>query len=233
MTKHHWSIDIKNEAIQLRKQGYSYSQITKSLGVVKSTLNSWLRNLPKPKEYQFITGENWLKKIRPLALAANKRKNDEIAQIMINKINSEVKQIKVDGNLEKAVLTMLYWAEGSKVNSSVLIFANIDPKLVLLFITLLRRCYQIDETKFRVRLHLHSYHKELIIKRFWSNLLKIPESQFGKTYRKKRSKEKTFRRNFGGICFLKYNSTYLQREITRFAVKLGEKISGEINVPVA
>ncbi len=232
MTKHRWSIQVKSEAIRLRKGGYSYTKITKSLGVVKSTLNTWLRDVPKPKEYQYITGENWLKKIRPLALVANKRKKEEINQKMIDKITDEVSNINISSDLQKSILGMLYWAEGSKTKTSVIIFANTDPKLVLLFITLLRRCYIVDEQKFRVRLHLHSYHKESSVMQFWSGLLNIPKSQFGKTYRKKRSKEKTFRRNFGGICFLKYNSTYLQREITQFAVKLGDKIAGN-NAPVA
>ena len=102
-----------------------------------------------------------------------------------------------------------------------------------LFITLLRECYKIDESKFRVRLHLHFYHREKDVKIFWSQLLKIPESQFTKTYRKYRSQEKTFRRNFGGICFLKYNSDDLRERIVQFALALGEKITGQIDVPVA
>ena len=59
-------------------------------------------------------------------------------------------------------------------------------------------------------MHLYYYHREKEIKTFWSKLLNIPENQFEKTYRKYRSKEKTFRRNFGGICFIKYYDVYLK-----------------------
>ncbi len=127
---------------------------------------------------------------------------------------------------------MLYWAEGTKVRGT-LQFANTDPRLILLFVSLLRLCYKLDESKFRIRLHLHYYHKAREVKNFWSKLLNISTTQFEKTYRKSRSKEKTFRRNFGGICFIKYHSVYLKEKIIQYAYVLGEKIVGTVNVPVA
>ena len=35
----------KNLAIKLRKQGYSYNQINDKLGISKSTLSYWLRDI--------------------------------------------------------------------------------------------------------------------------------------------------------------------------------------------
>lgn len=232
MKRRRWPNETKEKARSLRRDGRSYTEITREIGVVKSTLNQWLRDLPKPLEYQYITGNDWLKKIRPLALAANKKKKADIFDDMILKIKEEVSLVKINKDLDKTILSMLYWAEGSKGNQAVLSLANTDPKLVLLFITLLRRSFPVNEEKFRVRLYLHSYHQESQVKVFWSKLLGIPISQFGKTYRKLRSKERTFRRNFGGICFLKYNSVYLQREIIQYAFALGEKITGKVSIPV-
>ena len=40
-----WRID-KNKAIKMRESGMSYSQIKAELGVSKSTLSLWLRDLP-------------------------------------------------------------------------------------------------------------------------------------------------------------------------------------------
>ena len=102
-----------------------------------------------------------------------------------------------------------------------------------LFIKLLRNNYKVDESKLRVRLHLHDYHDENLVRKFWSGLLSIPETQFGKIYRKQRSKEKTFRKNFGGICFLRYNSVHLKDEIITYAYTLGERVTGKVHVPVA
>ncbi|MEK7165241.1 MAG: hypothetical protein AAB874_00340, partial [Patescibacteria group bacterium] len=136
----------------------------------------------------------------------------------------------VTTELCKSVLCALYWAEGSK-NRGMLNFANTDPKLLKLFITLLRQCYKLDEQKFRIRLHLHWYHKEKELKIFWSKLLNIPVSQFNKTYRKKRSKERVFRKNIGGICFLRYNSDNLREQVMHYSQAFGEKITGKVLFP--
>ena len=71
------------------------------------------------------------------------------------------------------------------------------------------------------------------VKKYWSELLNIPEIQFHKTYRKKRSKERVFRKNIGGICFLYYNSDYLREQVVHYAYTFGEKITGKIEALVA
>lgn len=40
----------KQKAINLRKKGYSYSQIKEELGTSKSTLSAWLCDMPLSKE---------------------------------------------------------------------------------------------------------------------------------------------------------------------------------------
>jgi len=120
---------------------------------------------------------------------------------------------------------MLYWAEGAKHEKvSGLIFVNTDPKLLELFISLLRNCYELDEKKFRVRLHLHYYHPIKETRQFWSKLLEIPESQFTKTLIKRRSLKKRFRKNFHGICILSYLSSSIRKEI----LALGYAIHNQI-----
>ena len=121
------------------------------------------------------------------------------------------------------MLALLYWAEGSK-GRSIVCFANTDPKLIKLFVTLLRSSFELDESKFRVRVHIHHYHDEEKVKKYWSDLTNIPLSLFNKTYHKQRSKEKTFRTNIGGICFIKYNSVYLQERIMQYAYKVADKL---------
>ncbi len=227
-----WNKDIKEKAKLLRKQGYSYGRLTRELHVAKSTLHQWIRGIKRPAKFSKLDRIRWIKEIQPLGAQGSKRRRDEKVAQIINDVKSEIAQLTIDQEIKKSILSMLYWAEGNKVRG-VLQFANTDPRLILLFVSLLRQCYTLDETKFRIRLHLHYYHKVKKIKLFWSNLLNIPITQFGKIYRKSRSKEKTFRRNFGGICFVKYNSVYLKEKIVQYAYALGEKMVGKIEVPVA
>lgn len=227
-----WSEGIKNKAKLLRKQGYSYGQLNRELKVAKSTLHQWIRGIKRPAKFSELDRLRWVKEIQPMAVRANIKKREEKIKKIIFGVKSEVDKQKIDQGFKKAILSMLYWAEGTKVKG-VLVFANTDPRMILLFITLLRSCYELDESKLRVRLHLHYYHKEKEIKKYWSELLNIPLNQFSKTYRKLRSKEKTFRRNFGGICFVKYNSVYLKEKIIQYGYALGERIAGKVKVPVA
>ena len=104
------------------------------------------------------------------------------------------------------MLAMLYWAEGTKGVHSCVVFANTDPKLIVLFITLFRECYPVVESKFRGRMNLHDYHNEITVRDYWSKLLKIDTEKFNKTYWKKRSENKRFRENRWGIFFLTYIS---------------------------
>lgn len=127
----------------------------------------------------------------------------------------------------KAMLALLYWAEGSKRDSSVgTKFANTDPDLMELYVTLLRQCYAINESKLKVSLHMHYYHRVTDIKKFWSDRLHIPLDQFNKVYFKKRSKTKRFRKNFAGICFLYYGDTALRKELLQLNSLLKKGIVG-------
>ncbi len=228
----HWPAEIKDQAKSLRTQGFSYGQLSKKLGIARSTLHQWVRGIKRPEKFTLQDRIRWIKEIQPLGADMNRRKRREFLEGIDSKIRMEMKKINLSSELEMVVLAMLYWTEGAK-GRGVLKFANTDPRLVALFLKLLRRNCQIDEGRLRLRLHLHDYHDEDKLKEFWSNLLSIPLSQFHKTYRKERSKNKTFRKNFGGICFLSYNSVHLKDELLMYGFVWGEKIAGKIVAPIA
>ena len=225
-----WSETIKDQAKQLRKQGYSYGQLIKELRVPKSTLHQWIRRVKRPAKFSKLDRIRWIREIQPLGAQGNHKRRENNIQRIISETKNEIVGLQINREIKKAVLSTLYWAEGTKVRGG-LCFANTDPKLVLLFVNLLRTCYKLDESKLRVRLHLHYYHRVKKIKTFWSKLLNIPTSQFEKIYRKSRSKEKTFRKNFGGICFVKYHSVNLKEEIVQYGYAFGEKITGKVAYP--
>lgn len=221
-----WDKTVKETARDLRNQGASFSQIREKLGIPKSTLHYWVRDLgPSPYQTPEAMAERF-KKIQKLGALANKKKKESQLEEIILKCKEDVSPINLeDKTFLKALLAMLYWAEGSKTGGAVK-FVNTDPRLALLYITLLRRCYEIDEEKIRLRLHLHYYHKIGETKKFWTELLNVPDGKVGKIYIKKRSVTKRFRRNFMGICFVIYHDVKLQRYILNFGVELGKKING-------
>ena len=209
-----YSDAIKKNAFKLRKEGKSYREIKDITLVPKSTLSQWFgKELGMPFDRPALLKH--LASIRPLA---SKRKTqikldtlEKIQQDMTKEVSNYPLSLV---SFQKSLLAMLYWAEGAKSEKATnLKFVNTDPKLMSLFLCLLRNCYQIDEKKFRVYLHLHYYHPRRETRKFWSELLNIPESQFGPILIKKRSKVKRFRKNYMGICLLNYSGNLLRREI--------------------
>jgi transposase-like protein len=221
-----WPSNIKKKARALRKSGAFFGEITKELGVPKSTLHYWVREIRRPAHLSKEARIKWLKTIQPLGAQANRKKRVKEIEEIIKKVKKEVGTYDLsDVKTLRMVLSMLYWAEGTKLPKSAQIeFANTDPKMALLFITLLRKCYPIDEEKLKARLHLHHYHNIKKAEKFWSDLLDVPLEQFYKVYIKPRSKTKKFRRNFMGICFIRYGNTDLKHKILNTAYVIQERI---------
>lgn len=143
------SIEVKNKAVELRKKGDSMGTIAKSLGISKSTVYEWTKNMEGAARFAQLGRERWIKEVQPLGAQGQRKKRELKIQKIIQTVNDELLDFTQTKEMEKSMLAMLYWSEGSK-GRGMLKFANTDPRLMLLFITLLRRCYFLDERKFRV-----------------------------------------------------------------------------------
>jgi len=105
----------KQEAIQLRKLGKSYNEITKVLNVPKSTLSTWLKDIRIPTKIQEKILKNaqkvWAKNITNY----NKKRAfliNEKWQSFENKTSKDIKKISLEKL--KIIGAALYWAEGHK-----------------------------------------------------------------------------------------------------------------------
>lgn len=220
---------LKHGARELRARGSTYGEISRSLDIPKSTLHSWVYDLP-PSSYQQNPQLRLkhLARIRPLASRVlHEQKVIRLAAIQ-KRVQEEVKRYPLkDLMVQRAFAALLYWAEGTKTEKSVFKFANTDPKLALLFLTLLRKAFSIEEQKIQIYLYLHHYHHVATIRKFWSNLLGVPESQFAKVYIKSRRKTKRKRKNFAGICFIRYGrgSEGLKQELLFLAREIQQAIT--------
>jgi len=216
----------KTIAFRMRHNDKSYNEINKKTGIPKSTLSYWFKSLsPSSLQSPEAYALRW-SKIRQKGADANKDKRRTEIKKIIKQTNDDISDISLEDNkILKYIISVLYWAEGAKSPFNCCVnFANTDPRLSALFITLLRKCFDIDETKIRIRLHLHYYHKINTTKVFWSKLLNVPLMQFNKIYIKPRSKTKRFRRNFMGICFIRYYDNNIKHKIMNIAYKVQKKI---------
>lgn len=195
--------------------GFSYREINNKFGVPKSTLSTWAHGTHRKSKNEMRVH---LALIRGKAVRAIQEKHRRIREVeenlALSRAGEIVSPLSRDINMYKTLLSLLYWAEGSKHDKvSGMKFVNTDPCLADLFISLLRICYKIDESKLRVGLHIHNYHDPEEVRKYWSNLLRIPLSQFYKIYVKPRNLGRRFRRNFVGICLIYYGDSRIRREL--------------------
>ena len=210
---------LKEKVITLRKKGNTYNEIISKLKVIipKGTLSSWCRNVPLPHEY-----EAKLKKINNEALIKARICSVEASKIVRRKeleiIHSEnfplIKTIK-DKNVAKIALAMLYLGEGRKNRKrGALLFGNSEPTVISLFLYLLRLVYNIDEKKFRCTLQCRADQDIKILEKLWSEVTKIPLSQFYKARIDPRTIGKpTKKMDYKGVCCIDYFSSKVFAEL--------------------
>ena len=167
----------REKAVELRKLGKSYKEIKDIVGVSKSTLSVWLRDVKLNKEQI----RNLRKRQATAYLSAEKRKQK--FRDIHDRIRLEAEQEamnRIDNSFFIAGL-MLYWAEGSKNIGSVQ-FSNSDPGMIKLMLHWFRRFCKIPEEKFRASLFIHSLHTRKDCLDFWRDITSIPRNQFYKPY---------------------------------------------------
>lgn len=218
-----YSNEVREKVLRLGEAGLTYSQIQKQFSIPKSTLSVWFAHAGKTPDRS-----RQLEHLRRARLRAketiNQGRLDRIA-LATNLAGKELVKLDLtDTSLIKSLLAMLYWAEGTKSDTSGgPKFVNTDPILASFYLRMLRAAYDLDESRIKVRIHVHSYHNQKEAVDFWSALLKVPKSQFGKIYVKKRSTRKKFRENFQGICTIGYYDTRVRRELLALGLLMAEK----------
>lgn len=169
---------LKKQAILLRKSGLSYNEIRRKIPVAKSTLSLWLKSIILNREQR---KRLYTKQIEILSLgprSQKQRRAKEVSEIM-QLAKKEVK-LPLDHETCRLMGAALYWAEGSKGKN--LAFTNSDPHLILFFVLWIERIFKIKPEFLKARLNIYPQQNEFKIKKFWSELTKIPLHHFVKSF---------------------------------------------------
>lgn len=111
---------------------------------------------------------------------------------------------KLTKNQAKLYAAILYWCEGSKYPASTsLSFTTSDVQMQKMFLNLLRKAFDLDESKFRIWLQFHDDQNKEKVFRYWATILKIPTSQFIKP-KITTKRGGRYRRIYYGTCSLRY-----------------------------
>lgn len=203
---------LKSRVVQLRKSGKTYGEIIKVIGykIPKSTLSDWCSKIYLNSKQRKIIDEKIKYNCRKGMKAAwiiNKRRRKEYLKSIADR-NKYLAKIFRDKNVGKIALSMLYLGEGAKsLDRGSLRFGNSDPFVIALFLNLMRKCYNVDEKKFRCTILCRADQNVSDLEKFWLKITKIPKSQFYKSRIDARTIGKPSKKlDYKGVCAIDYFS---------------------------
>jgi len=219
--------DRKNKAINLRKKGLSIKYIERELGISRSTLSGWFKDVKLTAEQQKNLLDQWKNGLilaREKASQWHRKEKDKRLLIAKKEAGQVLGNLNLkDKNILELALAMLYMGEGIKSTAETGM-GNSDPLLLKTFLYILKKNFNIDIKKIRCELYLRADQNEQEIKNFWAKELKLPIENFRYVHFDKRTKgSKTFP-NYNGVCMLRCGNVAIQRKLLNISKEFCENI---------
>lgn len=222
------------QARKLRRQGKSVRDISSVLKVSKGSVSLWCADiiLTKKQIDGLMKGRTAkTHKGRLIGAAMNKQKKIDAI------ISADEKAFQIISSLQKRELlliaTALYWAEGSKSDSSSgYQFVNSDPIMILCIKKMLLE-NGVENKDLFCTIQINITHKPRIkaVLKYWKNLLELNSDQIGNPSFVKTTARKVYdnHETYMGICRLKVRkSTALKYSV----LGLIKAIKRSISMPV-
>ena len=189
--------DLHAKARDLRARGYVYNEIAAELGVSKSSVSLWVRDMPRPGR---LGSEEWSKckaagtvaywQAEGLRREARRQAIRDLAVAEIGALSD--REVLIGG-------AIAYWCEGEKNKphrrSDRVSFVNSDPGLIIFFLTFLAVAGILPD-RLICRVLIHESADVAGAQRFWQGITQIPAEQFRRPTLK-RHNPKTVRMNTG------------------------------------
>lgn len=154
------TIELTNKIQNLRKKGFSYSEISKKLNIPQTTVRNYAYSI----------------KIESKFLEIWKSKRGGSAQLKLQKESKILEWAKktiydISTNEIMLFISALYWGEGSKRDLEII---NSNPYLLCVFAEGLRKTFGVTNDRIKIMIRLFpGLNKDSCIK-FWCQTLNIP-----------------------------------------------------------
>jgi hypothetical protein len=184
--------DLREKARALRTQGLSYNEIVAELGVSKSSVSLWVRDIPCPQRFRYVHNERRVEGLRRYhdARAVERAAETEAAAAEIGDLTD--RELLIAG-------AIAYWCEGTKNKpyrvANRVVFMNSDPGLIRFFVRFLEAA-GVDRDDLILRVCIHENADAVAAQRFWVEVTGVSPSQF-RSPTLKRHNPKTVRANVG------------------------------------
>lgn len=217
---------LKPKAILLRKRGTSIRDIELSLGISRSTLSGWFKDIKLTKSQYASLKEkrdNALVNARKKAIVWHNKQKTNRLKFAENEANKTLLQVGVGQQAVELALAFLYLGEGFK-KSPTTGMGNSDPLILKFFLKVLLDVYKIDIKKIGFYLHLRADQDPSKMKKYWAKELGAPIDRFKKISRDWRTVGKKTYKNYKGVCVIDCGNIAVQRKLVYISRKFCEKI---------
>lgn len=220
--------ELKEKAVRFRKKGISIVKVESLLGIPRSTLSGWFKDIKlseKQKNRLLMNRRDALAKARKKAvLWHNAQKQKRLLEAKIA-AEETLKNINIkDDTFFELALAFLYLGEGSKKKIETSIGSS-DPRILKIFLAGLVNIYKIDINKIKCELYLRADQNPDKIKHYWSRILNLPINNFKHISIDKRTKGTKTYPFYKGVCNLKCGNVAIQRKLVSLANLYCDKIT--------
>ena len=190
--------EVRARARELRSQGLDYEEIVAALGVSKSSVSLWVRDMPRPPRLSYEeTRKRAAEGVRRYWAAerpAREARREAVRAAAAAEIGVlSAREILIAG-------AIAYWCEGAKskpyrLRRRRVVFINSDPDLIKFFLRFLSAA-GVESAQLGFRVHIHESADVAAAERFWLGVTGAEPDQFHRTTLK-RHNPRTIRKNVG------------------------------------
>ncbi|MAS33200.1 MAG: hypothetical protein CL610_04285 [Anaerolineaceae bacterium] len=205
----------REAARRLRREGQSINEIVHALGVSKSSVSLWVRDVELTPQQQRALydrrGPRYEAQTNGSKAVAAKYRALRLAYQEEGRAKArEMDPLHMAG-------CMLYWAEGKK-RRNTLAFTNSDASMICFYVNkFLRQCLQVDNERITIYLnyYLGNGLSQEEVEYYWLSLLQLPRSSLRSIVvnAQPSSSEQKGRKLIYGVCEVDVNDTKLTQHV--------------------
>lgn len=189
--------DISRVKFLYYNKQYSAREVAEALDVSMAIIYKFMRKNDLPRRNFFELNRIRFERKKP-------------SFILKKSLTEKEKRLRIAG-------IMLYWAEGAKpqkkYRNCTVDLANSDSEMIKLFLKFLRIICGVNEKRLRILLYCYTNQDPEKLKKYWSNITKIPLNQFTKPYIRKDFLSEKSDKMKHGLIHIRYNDKKLLLQI--------------------
>ena len=206
--------DMKPAALHMRKNGQSLRHIESLLGIPRSTLSQWCKNIELTDQQRATLRKNRLAALttaRKLAAGRHREllaERERVAEASAQKV---LAKITATNSVVDLAFAMLYFGKGSRSGPTSI--ASSNPRILQFVLAVLKRNYNTDTDAIRCELRLRADEDYATARDYWSRALGVPLECFKYIEGNRRPAGARPYNHYNGICVIYCGPVAIRRKL--------------------